>query len=29
MKPEKILYVDDEAIALKYFERLVGPLAPC
>jgi two-component system, probable response regulator PhcQ len=28
MKPEKILYVDDEAIALKYFERLVGPLAP-
>ena len=28
MKPTKILYVDDEAIALKYFERLVGPLAP-
>ncbi|MDO8906401.1 response regulator [Hydrogenophaga sp.] len=28
MKPEKILYVDDEAMALKYFERLVGPLAP-
>lgn len=28
MKPGKILYVDDEAIALKYFERLVGPLAP-
>ncbi|MDO9250750.1 MAG: response regulator [Hydrogenophaga sp.] len=28
MRPEKILYVDDEAIALKYFERLVGPLAP-
>lgn len=28
MKPDKILYVDDEAIALKYFERLVGPLAP-
>lgn len=26
--PKKILYVDDEAIALKYFERLVGPLAP-
>jgi two-component system probable response regulator PhcQ len=28
MKPEKILYVDDETMALKYFERLVGPLAP-
>lgn len=28
MKPTKILYVDDEAMALKYFERLVGPLAP-
>jgi two-component system probable response regulator PhcQ len=28
MNPSKILYVDDEAIALKYFERLVGPLAP-
>lgn len=28
MKPAKILFVDDEAIALKYFERLVGPLAP-
>ncbi len=28
MRPAKILYVDDEAIALKYFERLVGPLAP-
>ena len=28
MKPVKILYVDDEAMALKYFERLVGPLAP-
>lgn len=27
-KPEKILYVDDEAMALKYFERLVSPLAP-
>lgn len=26
--PEKILYVDDEAMALKYFERLVSPLAP-
>lgn len=28
MTPEKILYVDDEAMALKYFERLVTPLAP-
>ncbi|MEZ5645930.1 MAG: response regulator [Burkholderiaceae bacterium] len=28
MKPEKILYVDDEAMALKYFERLVGQIAP-
>jgi two-component system, probable response regulator PhcQ len=28
MKPSKILYVDDEALALKYFERLVSPLAP-
>ncbi len=28
MKPSKILYVDDEAMALKYFERLVSPLAP-
>ncbi|KQP12220.1 response regulator [Pseudorhodoferax sp. Leaf267] len=27
-RPEKILYVDDEAMALKYFERLVSPLAP-
>ncbi len=27
-KPEKILYVDDEAMALKYFERLVKPMAP-
>ena len=27
-KPQKILYVDDEAMALKYFERLVSPLAP-
>ena len=26
--PAKILYVDDEAMALKYFERLVSPLAP-
>jgi len=28
MKPEKILYVDDEAMSLKYFERLVSPIAP-
>jgi two-component system, probable response regulator PhcQ len=28
MKPIKILYVDDEAMALKYFERLVSPIAP-
>lgn len=28
MIPDKILYVDDEAMALKYFERLVSPLAP-
>lgn len=28
MTPDKILYVDDEAMALKYFSRLVGPLAP-
>lgn len=28
MKPDKILYVDDEAMALKYFDRLVSPLAP-
>jgi len=28
VKPVKILYVDDEAMALKYFERLVAPLAP-
>lgn len=28
MKPDKILFVDDEAMALKYFERLVSPLAP-
>ncbi|KQP47644.1 response regulator [Pseudorhodoferax sp. Leaf274] len=27
-QPQKILYVDDEAMALKYFERLVSPLAP-
>jgi two-component system probable response regulator PhcQ len=28
MTPVKILYVDDEAMALKYFERLVSQLAP-
>jgi two-component system probable response regulator PhcQ len=28
VKPVKILYVDDEAMALKYFERLVSPMAP-
>lgn len=28
MIPQYILYVDDEAMALKYFERLVNPLAP-
>jgi two-component system probable response regulator PhcQ len=28
MKPDKILYIDDEAMALKYFERLVSPMAP-
>jgi two-component system probable response regulator PhcQ len=28
MIPGTILYVDDEAMALKYFERLVSPLAP-
>ncbi len=28
MKPDKILYVDDESMALKYFERLVSPIAP-
>lgn len=28
MTATKILYVDDEAMALKYFERLVGPIAP-
>ena len=28
MTAVKILYVDDEAMALKYFERLVSPLAP-
>lgn len=28
MNRSKILYVDDEAMALKYFERLVGPIAP-
>jgi two-component system, probable response regulator PhcQ len=28
MTRDKILYVDDEAMALKYFERLVSPMAP-
>ena len=28
MTSMKILYVDDEAMALKYFERLVSPMAP-
>jgi len=28
MSPDKILYVDDEPMALKYFDRLVSPLAP-
>ena len=28
MIPQYILYVDDEAMALKYFDRLVSPLAP-
>ncbi len=28
MKPDKILYVDDEPMSLKYFDRLVSPLAP-
>jgi two-component system probable response regulator PhcQ len=28
MNPAKILYVDDEAMALKYFERLISPVAP-
>ncbi|MEO7954856.1 MAG: response regulator, partial [Polaromonas sp.] len=28
MTADKILYVDDEPMALKYFERLVSPLAP-
>ncbi len=28
MTPDKILFVDDEPMALKYFERLVSPLAP-
>ena len=28
MRPKKILYVDDEAMSLKYFERLISPLAP-
>lgn len=28
MNPDKILFVDDETTTLKYFERLVAPLAP-
>jgi two-component system, probable response regulator PhcQ len=28
MNPKKLLYVDDETLALKYFERLVGELVP-
>jgi two-component system probable response regulator PhcQ len=28
MIPAKILYVDDEAMALKYFAHLISPLAP-
>ncbi|MES2977876.1 MAG: response regulator [Pseudomonadota bacterium] len=28
MTPHKILFVDDEVLALKYFDRLVSPLAP-
>ena len=28
MTADKILYVDDEPMALKYFDRLVSPLAP-
>jgi two-component system, probable response regulator PhcQ len=28
MSPDKILFVDDEPMALKYFERLVSSLAP-
>ncbi|GAA6142994.1 response regulator [Hydrogenophaga sp. 5NK40-0174] len=28
MSANKILYVDDEAMALKYFQRLVEPVAP-
>ena len=28
MSPHKILFVDDEPMAVKYFERLVSPLAP-
>lgn len=28
MRADKILYVDDEPMALKYFERLVSPIAP-
>jgi two-component system, probable response regulator PhcQ len=28
LKVKKLLYVDDEALALKYFERLVGGIVP-
>jgi two-component system probable response regulator PhcQ len=28
MNPKKLLYVDDETLALKYFERLIGELVP-
>ncbi len=28
MRPDKILYVDDEPMALKYFDRLISPMAP-
>ena len=28
MTPDKILFVDDEPMAIKYFDRLVSPLAP-
>ena len=28
MTPDKILFVDDEPMAIKYFARLVSPLAP-
>lgn len=28
MQPDKILFVDDEPMAVKYFDRLVSPFAP-